>query len=140
MFRKKAQEEIEAFYMAPDKKTALQATIDLARTVLLHKVDAYEDFLITDDSLRRVYSYQTENGSFTIGYKVGSKGQYGAMKDENGTVWVVDDYLYGITYGDIVKRIPIPRDAYSIVSNGDDCYLMGRGKIYKVPKDRLQEF
>ena len=131
MFAMEAERSIDAYYMAPDGKTAIQATVDLARTLRLDAAMEGRDFLITDDALRDVYCYRvSEGGNLKEGKRVGSKGQYGVWQDDKGIVWAVDDYLYGFVDGEIVERKKIPRDAYSIVSNGEDCYIMGRHHIY----------
>ncbi|MBR1930002.1 MAG: hypothetical protein IJ833_00805 [Lachnospiraceae bacterium] len=134
VFQVQAVQKVEAYYMAPDGKTALQATIDLARTLRLDAAVEGEEFLITDDALRSVYCYEvTEGGNFAHGQKVGNKGQYGVMRDAEGIIWAVDDCLYGFRDGALVERRPVPRDAYSIVSNGEDAYLMGREHVYRIP-------
>ncbi len=131
MFGMVAEKEIEEYYMAPDGKTALQVTVDLARTLRLDKAVCGEEFQITDDALRTVYTYQvTKGGNLVNAQKEGNRGQYGAYKDEEGVIWVVEDRLYGFLDGKIIAAREIPRDAYSIVSNGTDTYIMGRGRIY----------
>ncbi|MBO6015234.1 MAG: hypothetical protein J6P60_01440 [Lachnospiraceae bacterium] len=130
-FAKEAEEEITGYYIAPDGKTGIHATIDLARALRLDRVVEGEEFLITDDALRRIFSYEVEKGgNLSAGKKVGNKGQYGVYKDKKNVIWAVDDYLYGFTDGKLVEKRNIPRDAYSIVSNGVDCYIMGRSRIY----------
>ena len=133
MFAMQAEQEIGEYYMAPDGKTALQGTIDLARTLLLAPTEEGEKFLITDDALRNIYSYEVcRGGNLKNASKTGNKGQYGALEGKDGIVWAVDDKLYGFRDGKSIKTLDIPRDAYSIVSNGEDCYVMGRGRIYKI--------
>ncbi len=138
MFAVQAEQEITEYYMAPDGKTALQGTIDLARTLRLAPALEGEEFLITDDAMRSIYRYKVgRGGSLLEPSKAGCRGQYGVIRGKDGIIWAVDDKLYGFMDGKIVKTLDIPRDAYSIVSNGEDTYLMGRGRIYKMAEGVL---
>jgi len=138
MFIRQAEQEAAEYYVAPDGRTALQATIDLARTLRLDPAVEGKEFLITDDALRSIYLYQVvKGGNLASGTKAGNKGQYGAFRDSQNVIWAVDDYLYGFADGNMVEKRPVPKDAYSIVSNGIDCYIMGRNSIYKVNTKKL---
>lgn len=127
------QKPIEEYYLAPDGRTALEATIDLGRSLLLAPITEKQEVLVSDDAGRQVFAFAGEKGgNYSGGTVVADKGQYGAVRDKDGIVWTVDDKLYGFVDGTLQKTAPVPRDAYGIVSNGEDTYLMGRGRIYRV--------
>lgn len=132
MYEQIITKPVTEYYQAPDGVTALEATIDLGRSLLLTAVEEGKEVLVADDADRKVFSYAgTADGNYTGGRQVADKGQYGAIRDENGMVWTVDDKLYGFLDGKQQAAEPVPRDAYTIVSNGTDTYLFGRGKIYR---------
>lgn len=132
MYEQIMAKPVTEYYQAPDGVTALEATIDLGRSLLLTAVEEGKEVLVADDADRKVFSYVgTADGNYTGGRPVADKGQYGAIRDENGMVWTVDDKLYGFLDGIQQVAKPVPRDAYTIVSNGTDTYLFGRGKIYR---------
>ena len=131
-FRQKAEQPVTGFYMAPDGSTALQATVDLARSLLLKPAEEGEDFYITDDQNRLIYCYKTgKNGNLTEGEVAGTRGQYGAQPDEAGIVWTVEDQLYGYRKGIQVQVREVPPDAYAILCDKDREYLLGRNHIYR---------
>lgn len=132
MYEQIITKPVTEYYQAPDGVTALEATIDLGRSLLLTAVEEGKEVLVADDADRKVFSYiGTADGNYTGGRQVADKGQYGAIRDENGMVWTVDDKLYGFQDGKQQAAEPVPRDAYTIVSNGTDTYLFGRGRIYR---------
>ncbi len=132
MFDMVIEQPVKAYYMAPDGKCAVEATIDLARTLVLQKAVKGEEFLLSDDADRTVYSCKvTDGGNYTDRKKVTDKGQYGALRDKNGTVWCVDDMLYGYRDGVQTEAIRIPRDVYAVIGRGTDAYLIGRSRIYQ---------
>lgn len=138
MFAPQAEQKIDEYYLAPDGKTALQGTVDLGRCAVLAPAVAGKEFLIADDALRSVYKYKvSEGGNLHDGVKVTYKGQYGAIEDADGIIWCVDDKLYGFREGRIVKTLDVPRDAHSIVSDGQSFYVIGRSKIYLVDTENL---
>lgn len=133
MFLMIAEKAVEGYYLAPDGKTALEGTIDLGRTLLLREAVAGEEFLLTDDAGRTVYSYEiTAGGNLGTGKAVSNRGQYGALRDKNQIVWTVEDKLYGFRDGRQVISYEIPRDVYGIVSCQNETYLVGRSRIYRM--------
>ena len=131
MFDKIAGNEIKEYYMAPDGKTAIEGTIDLARSLKLNTMKVGEEVLVTDDALRRTFSYNViEGGNYSDGRIVADKGQYGAWKSDTGMVWVVDDKLYGFINGECVAVHDVPYDAYGIIGAGKEFYIIGRHGIY----------
>lgn len=133
MFSMIAEKRIEGYYPAPDGKTALEGTIDLGRTLLLGAAVEGEEFLLTDDADRTVYSYEiTAGGNFGMGKAVADRGQYGALRDGKQTVWTVEDKLYGFRDGRQVVSCEIPRDVYGVVSFQNETYLVGRSRIYRM--------
>lgn len=138
MFVSQAELEISEYYLAPDGKTALQGTVDLGRCAMLAPAVEGKDFLLADDALRTVYRYRvSEGGNLHDGVKVTNKGQYGVTEDANGTIWTVDDKLYGFREGRIVKTLNVPKDAHSIISDGENSYVIGRSKIYLVVAENM---
>lgn len=86
MFSMIVAKPIEGYYLAPDGKTALEGTVDLGRTLLLREAVEGDEFLLTDDADRTVYSYEvTAGGNFGTGKAVADRGQNGALMDRNGT-------------------------------------------------------
>lgn len=135
MFRTVIAKPITAYYMAPDGKTALEGTIDLGRSLMLAPAVAGQRFTITDNGLRRIYSFEvTEGGNLTNGSIVGTKGLYGAYEDQNGVFWSVDDSLYGFKDGEVTAAKKVPWDAYSVAENAGEIYVIGRGCIYRMMK------
>ena len=81
MLREIVEKPVEACYMAPDKKTALEGTIDLARSLLLGAAVRGQTFYMTDDQSRKIYAFDvTSGGNLANGTCVGAKGQYGVMQ------------------------------------------------------------
>ncbi len=133
MFSMIAEKPVEGYYLAPDKKTALEGTIDLARTLFLKPAAEGEEFLLTDDAGRTVYSYETAvGGNFKSGRAVAHRGQYGAFRDTDQIVWTVEDKLYGFLDGKQVESHEIPRDVYGIAGFQNETYLVGRSRIYRM--------
>lgn len=132
MFTGVVEKAIDTYYMALDGKTALEGTIDLARSLMLKPAINGQTFLITDDNDRTVHScIVKEKGNFTDGKILAVKGQYGAFKDDSDIVWTVDDMLYGFYEGKIVHKESIPADAYAVFEADDALYIIGRNKIYR---------
>lgn len=126
------EKPISSYYMAPDGKTAFEGTIDLARTLILKPAASGKTFLVTDDDSRLTYSYEvTDKGDFINGTVKATRGQYNAVEDSNGVVWVIDDMLYGFYEGKIIDKHDVPKDAYAIVENNNVIYIIGRSKIYR---------
>lgn len=135
MFAMQAEQEIGAYYPAPDGKCALQGTVDLARSLYLAPAVEGERFLIADDAAHCVYSYRVlEGGNLHDGIRVASRGQYGTAVDAEGTVWVVEDRLYGYRDGVQVKALDVPADAHSVVTDGENFYLLGRSRVYLIER------
>jgi len=131
MFEQCIHEPIKAYYLAPDKKTALEATLDLARSLRLQTLEEGGEALVTDDANRKTYCYEvTSSGNYTNPKVVASKGQYGAWRGSKDVVFVVDDNLYGYIDGELVVSRSVPEDAYGIVGSGNEFYLLGRHRIY----------
>ncbi len=126
------EKPINSYYMAPDGITALEGTIDLARTLILKPATSGQSFLVTSDDARLTYSYDvTDKGDFINGSVIATRGQYNAIKDSNGVVWTIDDMLYGFYEGKVVAQYEVPKDAYAIVENNNTIYIIGRSKIYR---------
>lgn len=140
MFEDIADRTIESYYPALDGKCALEGTIDLGRTLLLGQAVRGEEFLLSDDADRSVYACEiAEGGNYKNRRKVTERGQYGALRDADGTVWTVDDKLYGFVDNVLKAEHKIPRDVYAVAGNGTDAYLIGRNRIYilNLPEIRL---
>uniref|UniRef100_UPI0040562044 glycosyl hydrolase family 28-related protein n=1 Tax=Acetatifactor sp. TaxID=1872090 RepID=UPI0040562044 len=132
MFTEVIARPIKAYYMAPDGKTALEGIIDLGRSLLLAPAVKGSKFTMTDNSLRRVYSFDvTEGGNLANGTIVGTRGLYGALEDQDGIFRTVDDRLYSFKNGEIVDAQEVPKDAYSVVENKSVTYVIGRSCIYR---------
>lgn len=133
MFEEIVQSPVESYYLAPDGKTVLEGTKDLGRTILLRPLEEEKPFYMTNDSLRKIYALDvTKEGNLANAKVMGTKGQYGAIEDEEGVLWTVDDMLYGFKDGKITETKEIPADVYSIVKNKDSVYLIGRSCIYRM--------
>lgn len=136
IFNKILRMPMKEYYLAPDKRTALEGTIDLARTQLLAPAKPGNTFLITDDAQRKVYAYHVaEDGSFADGEVVSKRGLCGAIVDKAGIVWAVDDKLYGYQDGKLVAAKEVPWDVYTLVSSDSQTYLIGRNKIYRAQNE-----
>lgn len=133
MLKEIVEKPVKSYYMAPDGQTAIEGTIDIARSLLLAPAVSKEPFLMTDDSLRRIYVFDvTDGGNLTEGRIAGTRGQYGAVSDKDGILWTVDDMLYGFQDGKIVQKKPVPKDAYAVVENKGVTYVIGRNCIYRM--------
>lgn len=133
LLREIVERPIAEYYMAPDGKTALEGTIDLARSLCLAPAVSGTLFVVMDDSLRKAYVFDTtQGGNLENGRVAANKGQYSGVLDENDTLWTVDDKLYGYKDGEIVASREVPWDAYAVVKNGNQTYLIGRGCIYRM--------
>ena len=130
--REIVEKPIEAYYMAPDQVTALEGTIDLARSLLLQPASENENFLMTDDTTRKIYEFKVEKGgNLTEGKCLGQKGQYGVMRDREQVIWTVEDRLYGFRNGRIVAQEEVPEDAVMVVAKEGTVYLLGRHTLYR---------
>lgn len=127
------EKPIEAYYMALDGETALEGTIDLARSLILSKMTPGEKAIVMDDSSRKAFAFDvTEGGNLKDGVPVSSRGQYSGVPDSDGTVWTVDDKLYGFKNGEIVEAKEVPWDAYAILKEDGATYLLGRSSVYRM--------
>lgn len=132
MLREIVEKPVEAYYMAPDHVTALEGTIDLARSLLLQPASENGSFFMTDDASRRIFEFTVgKGGSLTDGRCLGRKGQYGVFRDQEQVLWTVEDKLYGISQGQIVAREDVPEDAAMIVGKNGAVYLLGRSALYR---------
>lgn len=132
MLREIVEKPMEAYYMAPDHVTALEATIDLARSLLLQPASENGTFLMTDDASHKIYAFAVEKGgNLTDGSCLGQKGQYGVMRDQEQVLWTVEDKLYGFSHGRIVAREDVPEDAAMVVGKDGAIYLLGRNALYR---------
>lgn len=133
MLREIVENPIEEYYMAPDGVTAMEGTIDLARSLMVSPAVCGEKYYMTDDSSRKMFAFDVAaGGNLTEGEWVGTTGQYGVYKDEKDVLWAVDDMLYGYKDKELVEKKELPWDAYSIVGKGNNVYVIGRGRVYKV--------
>lgn len=125
------EKPIASYYMAPDGETALEATVDLARSLVLEKVVPGETAVIMDDSSRKAFVFEvTEGGNVKNGNAVSSRGQYNGVQEEDGSVLVVDDMLYRFKDGEIKEAKEVPWDAYAVIKENGVTYLIGRGSVY----------
>lgn len=133
MLKEIVEKPIEEYYMAPDGVTALEGTIDLARSLMLSPAVSGQSFYMTDDSSRKIFGFEvTDGGNLLSGKCFGTMGQYGVYQDEQGVLWTVDDKLYGYKDGANISKRDLPWDAYTITGRGGHVYVMGRGRVYKV--------
>lgn len=133
MLKEIVEKPIAGYYLAPDKKTALEGSIDLARSLFLKEAVEGKPFVMLNDSARKAFLFDvTAGGNLDNGRVAGIKGQYGGYLDEKQILWTVDDKLYGFQDGEIVKTEQIPKDAYIIVENKGDRYLLGRSRVYRI--------
>ena len=132
MLKEIVEAPIEEYYLAPDGVTALEGTVDLARSLVLNEARNGETFYMTDDQSRTIYGFQVAaGGNLQAGNCCGNRGQYGVYRDKQGILWTVDDKLYGFKDGSLKESREVPMDAYAIVGKGDFVYLMGRSQIYR---------
>ena len=133
MLREIVEQPIAGYYLAPDGKTALEGSIDLARSLFLKEAVLGKPFVMMNDSARKAFLFDViAGGNLQNGRVAGTKGQYGGYLDEEQILWTVDDKLYGFQDGEIVKIEEIPKDAYIIVENKGDRYLLGRSRVYRL--------
>lgn len=133
MLQEIVERPIVEYYMAPDQKTALEGTIDLARSMVLTAAIEGKPCVIMDDSSRKAFTFDvTEGGNLKEGKAVSNKGQYSAVLDQNQILWIVDDKLYGFKDGKIVQTREVPKDAYAVVENKGNIYLLGRSRVYRL--------
>lgn len=133
MLREIVEKPVAEYYMAPDGKTALEGTIDLARSLVLTAAVAGGSYVMMDDSLRKAYLFDvTAGGNLQNGRVESTKGQYSGVLDEDGVIWTVDDKLYGFKDGKTVNTKEVPWDAYAIVAQKDCTYILGRSRIYRM--------
>ena len=72
----------------------------------------------------------TAGGNLRNPEKIADRGQYGAIRDQNGTYWVVEDRMYGIQEGKMVTSVDTPWDAYTLrIANGR-MYVIGPNAVY----------
>lgn len=132
MLKEIVEKPIDGYYLAPDGKTALEGCIDLARSLCLKEAVLGTPFVMMNDSTREAYVFEVTAGGNLQNGRVGSnKGQYGGYLDEEQILWTVDDKLYGAQNGEIVRTEEIPKDAYIVIENKGDRYLLGRRNIYR---------
>lgn len=124
---------IKEYYMAPDGVTALEGTVDLARSLVISEAVCNEAFYMTDDQSRKIFEFTVEEGgNLKDGACKGTMGQYGVYRDKEGVLWSVDDKLYGFKDGQVVAKKDVPWDAYSIIGRENAVYIMGRGAVYRI--------
>ncbi len=132
-FNEIAETKIEEYYMALDGETALMATVDLARSLVLKEAVADKNFIMTDDISYRTYSFEvTEGGNLANGELISEIGQYNCIADKDDIYYTVADKLYGFKDGKIVSATDVLHDTYTVVGHKDDVYLIGRETILKM--------
>ncbi len=125
------KQPIETYYMAPDGKTALEGTVDLARSIALTPVREGDDIVLTEDNVHQTYLVKgMEKGNIGEEQLIAHRGEFGGYIDKNGTLWIVEDKLYGYVNGEVKYSIPVPKDAYHIMGHEDTLYLFGRDALW----------
>lgn len=135
MFEQVATEAVQNYWYAEGTDFVVEDTIDLARTLRLGSYIPGESYRVTDDAAHMTVKYATdENGDYKEGRIVAGLGQYGSYEDHENIVWVVDDALYGFDGRQQKERVMVPADAYAVIGNENDRYLIGRNTIYRWDK------
>ncbi len=132
MFEQVAAGAVQNYWHVEGTDFVVEDTIDLARTIRLGSYLPGKSYRVTDDAAHRTVTYATdENGNYKEGHIAAGLGQYGSYEDCGNTVWVVDDALYGFDNGKQKERVTVPADAYAVIGNETDRYLIGRHTIYR---------
>lgn len=135
MFDAVAHTAVANYYYVDGSDFVVEDTIDLARCLRLAGYMPGEKFYLTDDASHVTFCYSTnEMGDYEKEQLVTGVGQYGSYTDEKGITWVIDDALYGYQDGKQCIRKMVPSDAYAVIGNGTDIYLIGRHHIYSQTK------
>ena len=131
---------IETYYVAPDGKTALEGTIDLARSIALAPVKEGELLAVTEDNLHQTYLTKgMDKGNVGEEQLAASRGEFGAYMDKQGILWIVEDKLYGYESGKVKYSMDIPKDAYHITGYEDRLYLFGRSALWSAELSQIKE-
>lgn len=134
------EKPLTSLYVGLDGKTALEGSVDLARSIMLKPVIPGKSFYITEDDTHLTYSFKAgQNGNLAGGELVAPKGAFGSFEDRQGIVWIVEDYLYGYKDGKVLYQCDIPAEAYMIVGYEDTVYLFGREKIYQSTVSQISQ-
>ncbi len=132
MYEEVINRRIEEFYECPDHKTFVEKTIDLGRCTLLTRYTPGKKGVVCDDASRKSFLYDIDSmGTFLNPTEVAHRGQYGAWMSNKGTVWTIEDKLYGFVNNRQVSEHDVPEDALNLVGNEEEFYVIGRHSIYK---------
>jgi sugar lactone lactonase YvrE len=127
----------EQYYKAPDGVTYIPVTYDLIRSNSL--LDAYpgKPFYAADEYNKRIVSYKVANDGSISGAKIfAEKGEYTAITDQHGNVYVPDGEIYVYDpSGKLIDEIKVPERPATLSFGGKDgktLYITARTSFYSI--------
>ena len=127
----------ESCFVAPDGVTIIPEQYDLARSSSLAEAIPGQPFYGTDEYGRRTVRMQVEpDGTLTNLTHFIEQGDFGAVTDKEGNVYVIDGHVCVFDKeGKYIRTIEVPERPASIViggKNGNELFMAARSSLYRV--------
>jgi len=127
----------EYCFAAPDGVTIIPEQYDLARSSSVGEAIPGKPFYGTDEYGKRTVRMQVEpDGTLTDLKHFTERGDFGAVTDKDGNVYVIDGHVYVFNKnGDFIRIIEVPERPASIViggKEGNTLFMAARTSLYRV--------
>jgi len=127
----------EYCFVAPDGVTIIPEQYDLARSSSIAEAVPGQPFYGTDEYGKRTVRMQVElDGTLTNLTHFTEQGEFGAVTDKEGNVYVIDGHVYVFNKeGEYIRVIETPERPASIIIGGKDgntLFMAARTSLYQV--------
>jgi sugar lactone lactonase YvrE len=127
----------EYCFVAPDGVTIIPEQYDLARASSIAEAIPGQPFYGTDEYGKRTARMQVEpDGTLTNLMHFTEQGDFGAVTDKNGNVYVIHGHVYVFNKnGECIRIIEVPERPASIVIGGKEgnmLFMAARSSLYRV--------
>ncbi|NIG55006.1 glycosyl hydrolase family 28-related protein [Chitinophaga sp. Cy-1792] len=123
-------------WVAPDGKTIIPAAYDLARSCALVAAFPGQPLYATDEYDKRTVRFKVDaQGYLSDLFYFAEKGDFNAIPDNKGNVWVADGELFRFNAaGKQVDMLKVPErpSSLAITNNGQQLFITGRNGLYRI--------
>lgn len=138
-FNQVSVNRIDSCWIAPDEKTIIPICYDLARSCALVEAFPGKPVYAVDEYDKRTVKIQVDQqGRLSNLTYFAEKGEFDAVPDPNGNVWVADGDLYQYSFnGQLQKTIRTPERPSTLALTPAGLFFTGRKALYRIPKNSL---
>lgn len=121
-------------WVAPDGRTIIPVCYDLARACALVQAFPGKPLYAADEYDKRTVKCEVDAQGYLSNLSYfAEKGEFSAIPDEQGNVWIADGQLYRFdAAGKQRKWLPVPeRPSTLAITGGNTLYFTGRTALYR---------